>query len=50
MGRVETKKARHREREVEGEWEMNKEKRSMVQECVRKETQGIYICPLMGVC
>lgn len=38
----ETKKAR--------EWEMNKEKGSLVQECVRKRDGGnIYICPLMGV-
>lgn len=30
--------------------ETNKKKRSVVKGCVRKETEEIYICPLMGVC
>lgn len=39
-------KARHREREIERVWETNEEKRSSVQECVRKRDGGnIYLSP-----
>ncbi len=40
-----------REREIEREWERNKEKKvAGVGMCEEKETDGIYICLLMGVC
>lgn len=44
--RKQTKRGREREREIEIEWEMNKKRRSLVQECVRERDGGnIYMSP-----
>lgn len=44
--RKQTKQGREREGEIETEWEMNKKRRSLVQECVRERDGGnIYTSP-----